>query len=341
MDMVRFGQTGLQVSKLCLGCMSFGEPERGPHPWTLKEEDSRPLIRRALEQGINFFDTANMYSAGSSEEIVGRALKDMARRDEIVVATKAYFPWCDAPNAGGLSRKALFHAVDDSLARLRMDYVDLLQIHRWDDLTPIEETMEALHDIVKSGRARYIGASSMFAWQLAKANYTARAHGWTPFASMQNHLNLLYREEQREMLPFCADQGMAVIPWSPLARGRLARAPDAETARTASDEYGKTLYTSMEAADAKIVAAVGEVATELDIPRAQVALAWVMHQPEVTSPIVGATKPVHLDDAVAATAVRLTKAQIDQLEAAYLPHPVTGMASPRTPGGKVSLLASP
>ena len=320
------GRTGLDVSPLCLGCMTYGIPERGPHSWTLDEAVSRPLIQRALELGINFFDTANFYSDGTSEEIVGRALKDFAPRDEIVLATKVYFPLKDRPNAGGLSRKAIFQSIDDSLTRLGTDYVDLYQIHRWDPHTPIEVTLEALHDVVKAGKARYIGASSMFAWQFAKSLYTADLRGLTRFATMQNHYNLIHREEEREMLPFCADQGIAVLPWSPLARGRLTREPDADSVRQSSDEVGRGLYDATAQADRRVIDAVGQVAKARGVSRAQVALAWVLSKPVVTSPIIGASKPGHLDDAVAALELQLSADEIGALEASYVPHAPVGFA---------------
>jgi 1-deoxyxylulose-5-phosphate synthase len=326
MEYVRFGSTGMQVSKICLGCMTYGVPEHGTHPWTLDEEQSRPFIRKALELGINFFDTANSYSDGTSEEIVGRALRDFAQRDEVVIATKGFFPWGDRPNQGGLSRKALMTAIDASLRRLGTDYVDLYQIHRWDYATPIEETLEALHDIVKAGKARYIGASSMYAWQFAQALSTAERHGWTRFVSMQNYYNLLYREEEREMLPLCRNQQIAVIPWSPLARGRLTRDWDASSSRMETDEVGKRLYAVAEAADRQVVERVAEIAAQRGLPRAQVALAWLMHKPYITAPIVGASKPHHLDDAVAALSVALSETEITQLEALYQPHPVLGFS---------------
>jgi 1-deoxyxylulose-5-phosphate synthase len=325
-EYVRFGSTGMQVSKICLGCMTYGVPERGTHPWTLDEEQSRPFIRKALDLGINFFDTANSYSDGTSEEIVGRALRDFAKRDEVVIATKGFFPWGDRPNQGGLSRKAIMAAIDASLRRLGTDYVDLYQIHRWDYATPIEETLEALHDIVKAGKARYIGASSMYAWQFAQALYTAERHGWTRFVAMQNYYNLLYREEEREMLPLCHDQQIAVIPWSPLARGRLTRDWDASSRRMETDEVGKRLYAVAEDADRQVVERVAEIAAQRGIPRAQVALAWLAHKPHVTAPIVGASKPHHLDDAVAALSVALSEEEMGQLEAPYQPHPVLGFA---------------
>ena len=326
MEYVRFGSTGMKVSKICLGCMTYGVPERGAHPWTLDEEQSRPFIRKALELGINFFDTANSYSDGTSEEIVGRALRDFAQRDEVVIATKGYFPWGDRPNQGGLSRKAIMAAIDASLRRLGTEYVDLYQIHRWDYETPIEETLEALHDIVKAGKARYIGASSMYVWQFAQALYTAERHGWTRFVSMQNYYNLLYREEEREMLPLCHDQQIAVIPWSPLARGKLTRDWDASSSRMQTDEVGKRLYAVAEAADRRVVERVAEIAAQRGIPRAQVALAWLAHKPNITAPIVGASKPHHLDDAVAALSVALSEQEIAQLEEPYQPHPVLGFA---------------
>lgn len=324
MKYTRLGRTGLVVSRICLGCMSFGVPNRGLHAWTLDEDNSRPLIQHALELGINFFDTANSYSDGTSEEIVGRALRDMARRDEIVVATKVRFGQRRAPNVGGLSRKAIFHEIDASLQRLGMDHVDLYQIHRWDPHTPIEETMEALHDVVKAGKARYIGASSMHAWQFAKAQHVADRHGWTRFVSMQPELNLLYREEEREMLPLCADQGVAVIPWSPLARGRLARPWGQHTPRVASDAFGTTLFQHTEAADAQVAQALDTLCSARGLPPAQVALAWLLHQPVVTAPIVGATRVQHLDDAVAALAVALSADELAALQAPYVPHPVVG-----------------
>jgi aryl-alcohol dehydrogenase-like predicted oxidoreductase len=320
----RFGNTGLQVSPLALGCMSFGVPERGTHPWTLPEADSRPIIRRAVELGINFFDTANMYSDGTSEEIVGRALKEFARREEIVIATKVYYPMGKGPNQGGLSRKAIMTQVDASLRRLGTDYIDLYQIHRWDYATPIEETLEALHDVVKAGKVRYLGASSMHAWQFAKALYTADLHGWTRFSSMQNHLNLLYREEEREMLPLCASEGIAVIPWSPLARGRLTRDWEASSKRADTDLVLHRLYHATEDADRRVAEAVKALAEERGVPRAQVAMAWLMQKPGVTAPIVGASKLAHLDDAVAALSLKLTPEEIARLQAPYVPHAVAG-----------------
>jgi aryl-alcohol dehydrogenase-like predicted oxidoreductase len=317
----KLGATGLDVSPICLGCMSFGDPARGGHPWSLDEESSRPFIRDALEAGINFFDTANVYSDGSSEEIVGRALADFARRDEVVLATKVHGRMHPGANGAGLSRKAIFAAIDDSLARLGTDYVDLYQIHRWDKRTPIAETMQALHDVVQAGKARYIGASSMWAWQFAKAQHVAERHGWTRFVSMQDHYNLLQREEEREMLPLCLDQGVGVIPWSPLARGKLTRPWDATSARSETDEFGKHLYLD---SDRAIVERVQAVADGRGVPAAQVALAWVSHHPAVTAPIVGTTKPHHLTDAVASLSIALTDEEITQLEQPYAPHNVVG-----------------
>jgi aryl-alcohol dehydrogenase-like predicted oxidoreductase len=304
--------------------MTYGDPNRGTHTWTLPEEQARPFLQRALELGINFFDTANTYSDGSSEEILGRAIRDFAKRDEVVIATKVYFPMSKGRNARGLSRKAIMTNIDASLRRLGMDYVDLYQIHRWDHETPIEVTLEALHDVVKAGKARCIGASSMFAWQFSRALYLAERHGWTRFATMQDHYNLLHREEEREMLPLCAAEGIAVLPWSPLARGRLARAWDECTQRLEADAYGKKLYVANEDCDRKIVERVGEIAEKRGVPRAQIALAWLLHKPVVTAPIVGASKPHHLEDAVAALSVTLTPEEIAALEAPYVPHPIVG-----------------
>ena len=321
MDYVKLGSTGLDVSELCLGCMSFGEPGRGNHAWSLDEEASRPFIRRAVEAGINFFDTANVYSDGSSEEITGRALAEYANRDEIVLATKVYFQTHDGPNGQGLSRKAIMAEIDNSLRRLGTDFVDLYQIHRWDPRTPIEETMSALHDVVKAGKARYLGASSMWAWQFAKAQQVAERNGWTRFATMQNHYNLLYREEEREMLPLCADQGIGVIPWSPLARGKLTRDWDESTARAETDPFGKLLYADT---DRVIVERVAEVAAARGVSRAQVALAWVLRNPVITAPIVGTSKPHHLEDALAALDIDLTEDEVKQLTEPYTPHEVAG-----------------
>ncbi|SEM38833.1 Predicted oxidoreductase [Luteibacter sp. UNCMF331Sha3.1] len=324
MRYVKLGRTGLEISPLVLGCMTYGVADRGAHAWTLDEEQSRPFIRKALDLGVNVFDTANMYSDGTSEEILGRALRDFARRDEVVIATKTFMRWGKGPNMGGLSRKAIFQSVDDSLRRLGTDYVDLLQIHRHDGDVPVEETLEALHDVVKAGKARYLGASSMYAWQFAQMIYTSRLHGWTEFVSMQNHYNLIQREDEREMIPFCRDQGIALLPWSPLARGRLTRDWDDESERQKTDVFGGTLYTRTEDADRRIVAAVKQIAAARGIPRAQVALAWVARRPGVTAPIVGASKPHHLNDAVAAIDLALTDDEMAVLEEAYTPRPLAG-----------------
>ncbi len=318
MDYVRFGSTGMKVSRICLGCMSYGGPNER-WPWALDEETSRPFIKQALDFGINFFDTADVYSHGKSEEIVGRALRDFASRDEVVVATKVNGEMGPGPNDRGLSRKHILSSIDASLKRLGMDYVDLYQIHRWDYDTPIEETLEALNDVVRAGKARYIGASSMYAWQFTQALFTSDLHGWTRFVSMQPHYNLLYREEEREMLPLCRDQNIAVIPWSPLARGVLARKPSRErneTLRGQTDAFGKQLYSD---ADMEIVQRVSDVAEERGLPMATVALAWMLSKPGITSPIIGATKPNHLDDAVAALSVHLTPQETNHLEEAYQP----------------------
>ena len=319
MDYVRLGSSGLRVSAVTLGCMSYGASAQGAHAWTLSEDESRPFIRRALELGITTFDTADVYSAGTSEEYVGRALADYATREEIVLATKVHGRMRHDPNGAGLSRGHIMSSIDDSLRRLGTDYVDLYQIHRWDPETPIEETMEALHDVVKAGKARYIGASSMFAWQFAKAQYTADLGGWTRFVSMQDQYNLINREEEREMHPLCLDQGVGVIPWSPLARGKLTRDWDATTARTETDLYGKTLYHQQEEADRRTAGAVERIAAERGVPRAQVALAWVRQQEAVTAPIVGATKMQHLEDAVASVDLELTADELDALGADYAP----------------------
>ncbi|MCT2342911.1 aldo/keto reductase [Bacillales bacterium AN1005] len=324
MEYVKLGNTGMDVSRLCLGCMSFGVPERGNHSWVLNEEESRPIIKRALELGINFLDTANVYSDGTSEEIVGRALKDFADRDEIVLATKVHGRMHQGPNGAGLSRKAIMSEIDKSLKRLGTDYVDLYQIHRWDYDTPIEETMEALHDVVKAGKARYIGASSMYAWQFLKAQHIAEKNGWTKFITMQNHLNLLYREEEREMLPLCKEEKIGLIPWSPLARGKLTRNWEETTARSETDEFGKSLYAQTAAADKMIVERVAQIAEMRGVSRAQIALAWVLQKETVASPIIGSTKMSHLEDAVAALAVTLSQEEIAQLEEPYIPHPVLG-----------------
>jgi 1-deoxyxylulose-5-phosphate synthase len=324
MNLRKFGATGLDISPLCLGCMTYGVPERGSHPWTLDEEKSRPLIKQALEAGINFFDTANTYSDGTSEEIVGRALKDFGRRDELVIATKVFNRMRPGPNGKGLSRKAIFAEIDNSLRRLATDYVDLYQIHRWDYSVPIEETLEALHDVVKAGKALHIGASSMYAWQFHKALNVSRQHGWTEFVSMQNHVNLLYREEEREMLPLCADQGIAVMPWSPLARGRLTRDWNETTERQDTDRYGDSLYKATLDADRAVIDAVAAVAASRGVSRAVVALAWVAQKSVITAPIVGASKPQHLTDAVAALSLALTEDEIALLEAPYVPHQTAG-----------------
>jgi aryl-alcohol dehydrogenase-like predicted oxidoreductase len=304
--------------------MTFGTPDRGDHPWTLPEDLARPLIRQALAAGINYFDTADAYSDGTSEEILGRALKDFSQREQVVIATKVFFPMLKGPNGGGLSRKAIFTAIDASLRRLGTDYVDLYQIHRWDYSTPIEETLEALHDVVKSGKARYLGASSMFAWQFSEALHLARQHRWTPFVSMQNHYNLLYREEEREMMPLCAHERIAVVPWSPLARGRLTRTWDAETARSRTDEYGNKLYESTIEADRRVVEQVAAIAAARGVPKAQVALAWVAQKPFVTAPIIGVSKAQQLEDAVSALTLQLEPAEVAQLEAPYVAHSIVG-----------------
>ena len=316
------GNTGLEVSRLCLGCMTYGEPSRGNHPWTLPEAQSRPLLKQAIEAGITFFDTANSYSDGSSEEIVGRALRDFARRDEIVLATKVFFPLSNLK--GGLSRAAILQSVDDSLTRLGTDYIDLLQIHRWDYDTPIEETLAALDEVVKAGKVRFIGASSMHPAQFRQALDLSRQQGWARFVSMQDQYNLLQREEENEMHPLCAEEGIAVLPWSPLARGRLTRPWGETTARSETDEYGKSLYAATDAADAEIAAQVAAIAENRGVPRAQVALAWLLAKPVVTAPIIGASRPGHLDDAVAALDLSLTADEMAQLERAYQPHAVTG-----------------
>jgi aryl-alcohol dehydrogenase-like predicted oxidoreductase len=326
MHYTRLGKTGLQVSRLCLGCMTFGEPLRGPHEWTLDEEKTRPILVKAIESGINFFDTANMYSDGSSEEIVGKLLQELAPRDELVIATKVYGRMRPGPNGAGLSRKAILHEIDQSLKRLGTDYVDLYQIHRLDRETPMEEILEALHDVVKAGKARYIGASSLYAWEFATMLHLADKHGWTRFVSMQNYVNLLYREEEREMLPLCAAEGIGVMPWSPLARGKLTRDWDETTFRSENDAFGKMLYGNAGEADRRVVEAVAAIAAERSVPRAQVAMAWLLGKAPITSPIIGASKAGHLDDAVAALDLALTSDEIARLEAPYVPHPVTGIS---------------
>jgi 1-deoxyxylulose-5-phosphate synthase len=324
MEYTNLGRTGLKVSRLCLGMMSYGSPQW--REWVLAEEESRPFIQRALEAGINFFDTANMYSHGVSEEILGRAIKDMARRDEVVIATKVFYPMGDKPNQGGLSRKHILDAIDASLRRLQMDYVDLYQIHRFDPETPIEETLETLHDVVKAGKARYLGTSSMFAWQFSAMLHTADRHGWTRFVSMQNHYNLVYREEEREMIPLCRAEGIGVIPWSPLARGFLAgnrsRGGGGETVRSKTDGFASEMY--YQSADFAVADRVAEIAQQRGAAPAQIALAWLQHKPGITAPIIGATKMPQLDEAIAALDIRLTDDEIKLLEQPYMPHPVLG-----------------
>jgi aryl-alcohol dehydrogenase-like predicted oxidoreductase len=324
MTYTTLGATGLPISSLGLGGMSFGVPDRGTHPWTLDESQSRPIVRRAVELGITFFDTANSYSDGTGEEILGKLLRECTRREDIVVATKVYNRTRPGPYGAGLSRKAILHEIDASLRRLGMEYVDLYQIHRWDYATPIEETIEALHDVVRAGKARYLGASSMFAWQFAKALFTADRHGWTRFVSMQNHLNLMYREEERETIPLCRDQGVGLIPWSPLARGRLTRPWTESTARLETDEVLKRMYTETEAADKRVAERVDEVARRLGVPMARVALAWVRQKPGVSAPIVGATKVGQLEDLVAALELTLSPEDVAYLEAPYVPHRIAG-----------------
>jgi 1-deoxyxylulose-5-phosphate synthase len=327
MNYVKLGRTGLDVSRICLGCMSYGNPAVHTQTWSLGERESLPFFRQAVELGINFFDTANVYSLGASEEITGRALKEYARREEIVVATKVFGRMREGPNGAGLSRKAVFQEIDASLRRLGMDYVDLYQIHRWDPTTPIEETLEALSDVVRAGKARYIGASSMFAWQFAQALDISKRNGWARFVSMQNFVNLIYREEEREMLPLCKAEGIGVIPWSPLARGKLARAWNAEpTSRSEKDQAMKRIFATVVESDRQIIDEVGNIASRRNLPRAQVALAWLLSKAEITSPIVGATEPEHLKDAVAALDVKLTEEEVEALEAPYAPHPVVGIS---------------
>lgn len=324
MKMNRLGRSGLKVSELCLGCMSFGEPLRGGHAWTLPKEESRELLQQAIEAGINFLDTANVYSDGGSEEILGEVLWHLVRRDEVVLATKVHGAMQAEPQMRGLSRRSILHNIDASLKRLRTDHVDLYQIHRWDNDTPIEETMEALHDVVKSGKARYIGASTMWAWQFAKAQEVARNNGWTQFIAMQNQISLLYREEEREMIPLCQDQGVGLIPWSPIARGKLARPAGTQTARTGKDKYMQFLFAKTEAADAAVIGAVEALARELGRPMAQVALAWVRQKPGVSAPIIGVTKPAQLAEAIDGLDLVLTPGQIADLEAPYIPHIALG-----------------
>ena len=325
MDYTKLGHTGLDVSRLCLGCMGFGDAEHWFHKWVLDEENSRPIIKKALELGINFFDTANVYSIGVSEEILGRALKDFAQRDEVVIATKVRGKMHDGPNGEGLSRKAILSEIDHSLTRLGTEYVDLYQIHRWDDDTPIEETMEALHDVVRAGKARYIGASAMFAWQFQQALHVAETHGWTRFVSMQDHLNLIYREEEREMLPLCRAEGIGVIPYSPLASGRLTRDWSAEsTLRSETDQIAKSKYDATADTDRRVVERVAEIADKQGVPRVHIALAWLLQKEPVTAPIIGATTITHLADAVGALSVTLAQDEVAYLEEPYVPHPIVG-----------------
>ncbi|WP_411346568.1 aldo/keto reductase [Paenibacillus sp. WLX1005] len=324
MEYTKLGNTGLDISRICLGCMGFGDASRWVHPWVQDEETSRSIIKRALELGINFFDTANIYSMGSSEEYLGRALKDYANRDEIVIATKVFIRMQEGPNGAGLSRKAIMSEMDKSLLRLGTDYVDLYQIHRWDYTTPIEETMEAMHDLVKAGKVRYIGASAMYAWQFQKALYVAEKNNWTRFVSMQNHLNLLYREEEREMLPLCCDAGIGVIPYSPLASGRLTRDPEEQTFRSESDQVQKSKYDATLDTDRVIIQRVAELAEKYGVTRANIATAWLLQKTPISAPIIGATKISHLEDAVAALNVKLTDEDVAFLEEPYVPHPVVG-----------------
>lgn len=324
MDYVKLGNTGLDVSRLCLGCMGFGDPERWTHQWVLREPESRPVIKQAIDMGINFFDTANVYSMGASEEILGRAIKDFARREEVVIATKVFFKMHEGPNGLGLSRKSILHQIDESLRRLHMDYVDLYIIHRWDYQTPIEETMEALHDVVKAGKARYIGASAMYGWQFQKALDVAEKHDWTRFVSMQNHMNLIYREEEREMMPLCRAEKIAVTPYSPLAAGRLSRIDTEGTLRQETDKVARSKYDATKEADALVVERVAKVASDKAVPMAQIALAWLIAKEPVTIPIIGATKIAHLEAAVPALNVKLTKEEIVYLEEPYIPHRVVG-----------------
>ena len=332
MEYVNLGRAGVKVSRICLGCMTYGVPPAGPlrpgsNSWSLNEQESAPFFRQALDVGINFFDTANVYAIGDSERVLGRFLKAHAKREDVVIATKLNGVMRDGPNGGGLSRKEIFFELDESLRRLGTDYVDLYQIHRWDKATPIEETLEALNDVVRAGKVRYIGASSMWAWQFSKALYTSEKHGWAKFVTMQPHYNLLYREEEREMLKLCLDQGIGVMPWSPLARGKLARPWDAElTKRSGDDGYAKNLYSKTAEADKRVADRLGEVAAARGVPMAQVALAWLLSNPAITSPIVGATKLHHLEDAVAAVALKLTAEEIKALEEPYVPHPVLGLS---------------
>lgn len=325
MEYTRLGTTGMKVSRICLGCMGFGDATRWVHKWVLNEQDSRPIIKKALELGINFFDTANIYSIGASEEILGRALKDFAKRDEVVIATKVHGKMREEPNGGGLSRKAILNEIDNSLKRLETDYVDLYQIHRWDYETPIEETMEALNDVVRAGKARYIGASAMWAWQFQKALHVAEKHNWTRFVSMQNHLNLIYREEEREMLPLCRDQKIGSIPYSPLASGRLTRDWSSETTlRSETDQIQKSKYDASAEMDKKVVERVAELAKKHGASRTHIALAWLLQKEPVTAPIVGATKISHLEEAIDAFNIKLTTEEVSYLEEPYVPHRIVG-----------------
>lgn len=324
MEYVKFGNTGMDVSRICLGCMSFGDPDTWLHKWALKEEESRPIIKRALELGINFFDTANVYSLGRSEEILGRAIKDFAKRDEVVIATKVHGKMHDGPNGSGLSRKSILSEIDNSLKRLDMDYVDLYIIHRWDYNTPIEETMEALHDVVKSGKARYIGASAMYAWQFQKALHVAEKNGWTRFVSMQDHLNLLYREEEREMLPLCREEKIAVTPYSPMASGRLTRDWSETSKRMETDNVARSKYDATADKDRIIVERLAQVAADRGVSRVEIALAWLLQKEPVVAPIIGATKLEHLEKPVAAVSVKLTAAEVAFLEEPYVPHLIVG-----------------
>jgi 1-deoxyxylulose-5-phosphate synthase len=331
MEYVNLGKTGVKVSRICLGCMSYGVPPAGPmrpgsQVWSLNEEQSQPFFKQALDLGINFWDTANVYANGDSERVIGRFLKAHGKREDMVIATKLNGVMRDGPNGGGLSRKEIFFELDESLKRLQMDYVDLYQIHRWDKTTPVEETLEALNDVVRAGKVRYIGASSMWAWQFSKALYLSEKRGWAKFVTMQPHYNLIYREEEREMLPLCLDQGVGVIPWSPLARGRLARKSDETTKRLESDQFGKTIYSKTADADKAVVDRVAEVAEKRGVPQAQVALAWMLTKPAITSPIVGATKPNHLEDAAASASLKLTAEEVKSLEEPYVPHAVVGLS---------------
>ena len=324
MEYVKLGNSGLEVSRICLGCMSFGDSEKWTHKWVLDEENSRPIIKKALKLGINFFDTANVYSIGRSEEILGKALKDYAKRDEVIIATKVFSRMRDGPNGAGLSRKVIMNEIDNSLKRLGTDYVDLYIIHRWDYNTPIEETMDALNDVVKAGKARYIGASAMYAWQFQKALYTAEKHGWTKFVSMQNHYNLIYREDERELIPLCKDQKIGLTPYSPLAAGRLARDWSETTYRLQTDQVAKSKYDSTKDTDKAIVDRVAELANKHGVSRAQISLAWLLHKEPVNAPIVGATKITHLEDAVGAISVKLTPEEMAYLEEPYVPHSIVG-----------------